>query len=205
MITIAENKIKVIQNTDPELPEYLDFQQLRKEGLEHLGKLSGKIWTDHNMHDPGVTILEVLCYAIMDLGYRVNLPIEDLLQQNPAENQEPNFFTPLEILTVNPVTVLDYRKLFLEIKGVQNAWLEIAENLKLGIYQNDNILTCNPELTGVFECSNPDKPLEDYGQIHLNGVYNVYLELEKNADEDFVRTRARALYNEHRNLCEDIQ
>ena len=27
-------------------------------------------WTDTNAHDPGVTVLEVICYAITDLQYR---------------------------------------------------------------------------------------------------------------------------------------
>ena len=58
---------------------HLDFEKLRREGLTHIGKFSGKIWTDHNVHDPGVTILEMLVYALMDLGYRTTLPIEDLL------------------------------------------------------------------------------------------------------------------------------
>ena len=41
---------------------------LREMGIEEIQKLSGKIWTDFNLHDPGVTILEQLCYALTDLG-----------------------------------------------------------------------------------------------------------------------------------------
>ena len=50
----------VIKLDDPFYTErpHLDFQFLRAEGLKHLGELSGKIWTDHNTHDPGITILE---------------------------------------------------------------------------------------------------------------------------------------------------
>ena len=33
-------------------------------------------WTDVNVHDPGVTVLEVLCYAITDLQYRNGAPDE---------------------------------------------------------------------------------------------------------------------------------
>ena len=56
---------------------------------------SGKIWTDHNVHDPGITILEVLCYAMLDLGYRTHLAVEDVLAKNPTlTNPEDNFFTP---------------------------------------------------------------------------------------------------------------
>jgi hypothetical protein len=31
-------------------------------------------WTDANVHDPGVTVLEVLCYALTDLKYRSGAP-----------------------------------------------------------------------------------------------------------------------------------
>ena len=46
----------------------LDFEALRLEGIEHITRLGKELWTDHNAHDPGITILEVLCYAITDLS-----------------------------------------------------------------------------------------------------------------------------------------
>ena len=57
----------------------LDFQFLKDEGIKVIQRIGNKIWTDYNAHDPGVTILEILAYAITDLGYRLSLPIEDLL------------------------------------------------------------------------------------------------------------------------------
>ena len=44
-----------------------------------LGRLAGERWSDFNTHDPGITILEALCYAITDLAYRTSLPIPDLI------------------------------------------------------------------------------------------------------------------------------
>lgn len=105
-----------ISKQNPNFPEYLDFQALRKQGISHLQQLSQKLWTDYNLHDPGVTILEVLCYAITDLGYRNNLDIQDLLALKPG-TQENNFFTPDEILTCNPVTEIDLRKRLIDIHG----------------------------------------------------------------------------------------
>ncbi|SHE51826.1 hypothetical protein [Pedobacter caeni] len=135
-MTNAEDNIKVISKNNSGFPEYLDFEKLRAEGIEHLGKLSGKIWTDHNVHDPGITILEVLCYALLDLGYRTNLPAKDLFTPHPSESgKDGNFFTPAQILACNPVTILDYRKLLIDIKGVKNAWLSIATDLVInGLY-----------------------------------------------------------------------
>jgi hypothetical protein len=48
----------------------LDFDALRKAGIAMLQELCGEKWTDYNLHDPGVTILEQLCYGITDLAYR---------------------------------------------------------------------------------------------------------------------------------------
>ena len=52
----------------PDLPIELNWQALREEGLRHIRAMSGELWTDHNLHDPGITILELLCYALTDLG-----------------------------------------------------------------------------------------------------------------------------------------
>ena len=34
-----------------------DYTFLRNEGLKKIRLLSSKLWTDHNIHDPGITIL----------------------------------------------------------------------------------------------------------------------------------------------------
>ena len=47
----------------------LDYKFLRQKGQEYIEKLAGNIWTDYNEHDPGITILEMLSYAITDLGH----------------------------------------------------------------------------------------------------------------------------------------
>ena len=69
-----------------------------------------RAWTDYNVHDPGITILEALCYAITDLGYRMGWRIEDILvaQSSIPDPRQPYpdqaFFTARKILTVNPAT-----------------------------------------------------------------------------------------------------
>ena len=40
------------------------FEVLQEESLAQLQELSGNVWTDYNLHDPGVTILEQLNYAL---------------------------------------------------------------------------------------------------------------------------------------------
>ena len=198
-----ENSAKVIKQNDPEIPDYLDFDKLRKEGLEHIGQLAGKVWTDHNVHDPGITILEVLIYAIMDLGYKTNLPFRDLISLKDQLPKDDNFLTPREILSINPVTILDYRKLLLESPDVRNVWIEPAEQeIKLSIASGNNTLNCG---------QNNDRPIQDCnnnpisGTISLNGLYKIYIEKEnKEKDDEEIINDVRKMWSQYRNLCEDL-
>jgi hypothetical protein len=196
---------KVISKNNSGFPDYLDFDKLRREGITYLGKLAGKIWTDHNVHDPGITILEALCYALLDLGYRTNLPVEDLLSRAPGDaTNDNNFFTPAQILACNPLTITDYRKLLVDLDGVKNAWLEVATD------QKD--LCRNPDQQTPGTVPGAGTGCTEY----LNGLYHVYIETEKNADKDFSTTAQKEVYiNDvtcrvkkalmaHRNLCEDF-
>ena len=212
----------VIPQNDPTLPPHLDFQVLRREGLLHIGNLSGKIWTDHNVHDPGITILEAVCYALLDLGYRVQLPFRDLIaRKNPETETDDNFLTPLQALTVNPVTITDYRKLLLEIACVRNAWLEPAahQEVKLWVDMDVEALSLSEprvDKGGSTACKDDliIKETTDHGtvisspgphlQINLNGLYHVLIEKEAWASDDHVRDAVRILLSAHRNLCEDF-
>ena len=198
-----ENIAKVIKQKDPEFPDYLNFDLLRKEGLDHIGELSGKIWTDHNVHDPGITILEVLIYALMDLGYKTNLPFQDLISFQDSLEEEDNFLTPLEILTINPVTILDYRKLLLECAGVKNAWIEPAtQEIKLSVIQWDNTLSCDDRVENRIQDCN-GIPIK--GNIELNGLYKIYIEKETGIeDDDELKKKVKELWSAYRNLCEDL-
>ncbi|PAX56953.1 hypothetical protein [Brunnivagina elsteri] len=202
-----------ISKRKPEFPNYLNFQTLREIGIKHLQALSGKLWTDYNLHDPGVTILEVLCYAVTDLGYRNNLDIEDLLALNPGDSQqkENNFFTPDEILTCNPVTVLDVRKRLIDIPGIRNAWVE-----KL----TAKVTTYHPPIYIDYVNSqllhNPpnDQTSENSPCLHPRGLYTVYIDLDlasrKNACGQIFRSwsdildEVKAVLCSYRNLCEDV-
>lgn len=103
----------------------LDYELLRSEGIRHLENLATELWTDFNAHDPGITLLELLCYGITDLGYRSRmLQIGELL----AGGDHKMFFEAAEILPMAPVTARDYRKLMIDVKGVKNAWIEKHED-----------------------------------------------------------------------------
>lgn len=101
----------------------LSYDFLRKEGIKLMQQMAGTTWTDHNIHDPGITMLEQVCYAITDLAYRMDYDIQDLLGTND-ESSFKELYSAATILTVNPVTLIDFRKVVLDIEGVKNAWVE---------------------------------------------------------------------------------
>ena len=205
MNTLGNPNITSIKQRDTTVPEHLDFAFLREAGLRHIGELSGRIWTDHNSHDPGITILEALCYAMLDLGYRAQLPIQDLLAVEDTTAQDDNFFTPAEILTCNPTTITDYRKLIMETVGVKNAWLEPIRETLFHLDQ-EKCLACQP----IQEAGEKQYP------VYLNGLYHVFLELEdwlgEIQDETKLEKKKSEIINNvkrrlscHRNLCEDFE
>lgn len=153
----------------PKLEHSEDYHFLREEGINYLQKLGSRLWTDYNIHDPGVTILEMLCYAITDLGYRTSYDISDLLALTEGSEY---FHTAREILTVNPTTVNDYRKLIIDVEGVENAWLETSKENECPIYVDLK----NGRLSYV-PSSVKQEPL------FLNGLYSVLLQFEE--DEEF--------------------
>ncbi len=163
-----------LSKAKPEHPS-LDYERLRQEGIRHIENLATEIWTDFNVHDPGITLLEALCYAITDLGYRTRrIPMADLLA-GPTDDKP--FFTATEVLPSGPVTALDYRKLLIDIDGVKNAWLARQEDATLFFEGKDG--EGNPIPQGLFpvepvivqfksfsekenEWMLNGKPLEDY-------------------------------------------
>jgi len=100
----------------PEKDIASDFEKLMAQAIDRVQRLCGVTWTDYNLHDPGVTILEQLCYAITDLAYRTDFPIEDLLtdEQGLIHRKQHAFFDKGQILTSPPVTIDDFRKIILD-------------------------------------------------------------------------------------------
>jgi hypothetical protein len=172
-----------------------DWQQLYSIGLEHIQRLARRIWTDYNVHDPGITTLELLCYALTDLSYRASFPIEDLLASasDNAGNMQKQFFSGRQILPNRPLTLLDYRKLLIDLEGVRNAWLEPSPSVYYADMVKGELLRENPGLPGIKE-------------VHIAGLYRVIIEYESDRvdEQKEARQRVEQRLHENRNLCEDF-
>ena len=164
------------------LPEGQDYDLLRAEGIKLIEQIGSKLWTDYNIHDPGITILETICYAITDLSYRASFDVKDLLAVQPPavfNADEQAFFTAREILTTAPWTVNDYRKLLIDLDGVKNAWIKCS------------LCNCGPQI--YVDCAKSElsykKPLPPENvkehEVVPKGLYDVLLEFDddgKNGD-----------------------
>lgn len=95
----------------------LGFERLLEQGLQQLRRASGELWTDHNLHDPGITTLEQLCFALTELGYRADLPIADQLAgpDGSIDCAALALHPPEQALPCRATTVGDYRRLLLDL------------------------------------------------------------------------------------------
>jgi len=163
--------------------------------------MASKIWTDYNTHDPGITILELLCWVITDLDYRMSSPVEDIVavKDNNRESMHRQFIAAINILPSAPVTANDYRKLFIRIDGVKNAWMEKAKQSIIATY--------NPQPVKMRYASKNETPVDGKEfSFELNGLYNILLDLETGYEQKTVEifNKVKNIYHHFRNLGEDL-
>ncbi|MEM9919697.1 MAG: hypothetical protein AAF990_16490 [Bacteroidota bacterium] len=157
----------------------MNYEELREQGIRNIQQLAPKTWTDHNTHDPGITILELLSYAITDLGHRTDYAFRDLLAEDfdklsPLVHSD---YDIRQILPCNPVTLNDWRKLLIDLSAVRNAWIRPSSPQAPDLYNHYPEDTDNDEGSLTFT----DGPAGGFVQdeIHIKGLYEVYLELQE--------------------------
>lgn len=91
------------------LPEYSGFSDLRAAAIGYAQQASGQIWTDFNLHDPGVTLLEQSCFALSEIAYQLQHPDRDLLTdpRGHFNFRDLAMFAPRKVLGTGPVTQAD--------------------------------------------------------------------------------------------------
>lgn len=160
-----------------------DFSRLREQGVAQLQELAGDIWTDYNLHDPGITILEQLCFGLTELSYQSKKPVADYLanERGHIEYHQYALYKPQDIFPTRPVTIEDYCKRILdevpEIDAVHIATVD--EPGRFGACLYDISLTLLQPLTG------PEYS-DDYKHQVKQKVARVYA-ANRNLGEDIYR------------------
>lgn len=157
------------------------FAALRGEGVRWTQALSGRTWTDYNLHDPGVTILEQLCFALTELAYRIDFPVADHLagRHGRIDFDRLALHGPAAVLPCRPTTADDYRRALLDtIASLDNAWVGTA------------VAAVGPD-------------------AGLNGLYRIAVKLADHGDDGAAAgsaacAEARAVFLANRNLGEDL-
>lgn len=158
-----------------ELKPAQDFYRLRREGIAFIEQMGSSLWTDYNIHDPGITILEALCYALTDIAYRAGWDINDLLTPEPNKPfSKQAFFTAREILTVNPWTPDDFRRLLIDLESVRNAWVFCK---KCACDVSYYAWCEKDQLKLSYQKPEPQLSLQTK-KVEPQGLYDVLLELE---------------------------
>jgi len=182
---------QVNKSTDPDSP--LNFDSLRTKGIELVQGFSGHAWSDFNLHDPGVTILEHLSYAITDMAYRTRFDIRDLLADvnGNIDTTKNLFYSRRDILSSNPVTVNDLRKLVLDnIPDVYNVWFEKIYSRQSSGYIKGLYKVVIQLFDENLEALDPDMTEEQ-------------IKARREVLEEDTIVRVRNVILDHRNLGED--
>lgn len=185
----------------------MDYPSLRKEALDFLQRVAaaGGPWTDFNTHDPGVTLLEAICYVLTDLGHRTGHSIPDLLAGGGGDPYE-NLYPPAEILTSNAVTRLDLRKVALDVPGVRNVWADQTSDPHKGLYRvlidaepTAGRETVEREVTKrVHQHRNLGEDFEEIRVLEIEPVeVNAEIEISPGVDAGTVREKIWQQVGEH--------
>jgi hypothetical protein len=164
---------------EPKVPNSQNYTLLKAEGVERIEALGSDIWTDYNQHDPGITILEQLCYALTELAYKSNMSMDDLLyakRKVPFDAKDNAFYAAHKVFPCSPLSLIDYRRTLIDqlYPMVKNAWLV-------------------PLDSGAFG-------------VNMSGLFQVNLLLNDNSAETrkLAKEKAFRVLNKNRNLCEDF-
>ena len=175
------------------LPKAQDYYYLRSEGIRLIEKLGSRLWTDYNIHDPGITLLETLCYAITDLSYRSSFEVKDLIAEEKPGLFNPDMqalYTAREILTTAPWTINDYRKLLIDLDEIRNAWIMCNKcDFHPKIYIDCKNSTLTYKKTKISKSNG-------IAELVPKGLYNVLLELDKDEQNGDLNTgKVNIAYN----------
>lgn len=99
-------------------PDPLGFDALRLQAITAAQQASGELWTDYNLHDPGVSLLEALCFALTEDLFAARQPVPQLLGLGPQHGAAAwarfGLHTPQALLPCHPSTRPDWETWLLQ-------------------------------------------------------------------------------------------
>ena len=125
-----------------------DFHSLRELAISYAQNASGKLWTDYNLHDPGVTFLEQTCFGYTSLIYQVQQGLNDLLtdaNMKLAGGEENSLHHAVKFLQPAIANLGDIEAYISNIEGVKSTHAIQNESGLLSIY----ILPIDDNQTGI--------------------------------------------------------
>ena len=128
------------------------FRSLRERGIGSLQKNASVAWSDHNVHDPGITILEALCYVISEIGNQLNFSFEDLIATvKGIADANVNYPSAGTNLPCKAVTLIDFRKIILDLPEIRNAYFDVTNLSKIPVFYTlpSGTLTYSPAATDL--------------------------------------------------------
>jgi hypothetical protein len=166
------------------------FEALRGLGITRVQELAGNTWTDYNEHDPGVTVLEQICYALTDIAYRADFPVADFLvgPEGEIDWQRQSLLPPEVALPTRATTALDYREVLLDaIPELEDVTIQTGDGLPTGLYTV--VLRLRSEEPGPS--AGNASPAGSRGSSSPNAARQV-------------AEKVLSIFSRERNLCEDI-
>ena len=106
------------------------YEALRNRAVTSLQALSGEQWTDFNHHDPGITLLDALCFALTENLFGAQQPLVDLLAgpNGRIPYRRLGLHAAEEILPCRPCTGMDYMRWLLDrVPGALQAHARLPE------------------------------------------------------------------------------
>ncbi len=191
--------------------ENVHFNTLMRDAHALIEALSGEVWTDTAIHDPGITLFEALAWNISDISYRCLLPLQDLLTPPDAETGDPLFpagFSPEQMFTTSPVTVDDYRRGILDLysdKGTYGGGYYFSDAHLRPQSEEEQFSSFYDEKNRWFVFEKEDGQEDDYTRLTLKGGYDVQARVANVPFVDAGETHQQVLdayLASHRNLCE---
>ncbi|WP_315817948.1 hypothetical protein [Paraflavitalea speifideaquila] len=163
-----DNPVKISLNNL--LRNSKNFNFLRQEGIQLIQQLAAATWTNHNLHDPGITLLETVCYALTEAGLQAGADStfdskEDIytyianLLTSGQQTTPQDFFTCSQVLPSSPVSLTDFQKVLLDHPVIKRAWVSVISGTpagRLSVLQQFNSQINNITTSPVAESNDPN-------------------------------------------------